>query len=121
MEDVEDAPTCRGIAKVSPDRATGAPVSDGLMATSAGNLLLKTEDGFFRAGDARSNENPLLTVIHTLWVREHNRVAAEVKTAFPRADDEELYQRTRKVIIALFQSVVYDEFIPAAAGSGVGS
>lgn len=93
---------------------------DGLLKVSKGNLMPTNEKGFFRAGERRSNENPLLTAMHTLWVREHNRVAKEVKAAFPNAKDEQMFQITRKVVIALFQSVVYDEFLPAIVGRGLG-
>ena len=35
-------------------------------------------------GDARVNEQPNLALIHTLFVREHNRVARVLKTINPQ-------------------------------------
>ena len=52
---------------------------------------LPTEE-LYMAGDVRANENPALISMHSLWLREHNRWAAELATAHPDWDDEQLYQ-----------------------------
>jgi len=64
------------------------------------------------AGDLRANENSLLAAMHTLWVREHNRLCEEKLVQNPDLSDEELYQYSRRWVSALFQSVVYNEWLP---------
>ena len=54
-------------------------------------------------GDSRANEQPGLTVYHTVWVREHNRVAKELKYLNSHWNDERLYQEARKILIAEMQ------------------
>lgn len=100
--------------------------ADGKMKTSAGGQLLPVDGGFFAAGDERSNEQVGLTAMHTLFVREHNRLADEF-AAIPgitdRADDagmttdEFIYQTARKVVGAELQIITYDEFLPALLGT----
>ncbi len=46
----------------------------------------------FVAGDARCNEQPQLTLMHTLWMREHNRVASQLALINSHWNDERLYQ-----------------------------
>lgn len=70
-------------------------------------------DKFFVAGEARANENVLLTSFHTLFVREHNRLCDELATANPDWTDEELYQYARKIVGGLIQSIAYNEWLPA--------
>ena len=67
---------------------------------------------FFVGGDVRVNEQPGLMAFHTLWVREHNRLCDELKAANPTWNDEELFQRARKIVGALIQVVTYEEFLP---------
>ena len=49
--------------------------------------------------------------MHTLWVREHNRIATNLKLLRPYADDETLYQETRKIVIAEIQHITYNEWL----------
>ena len=67
----------------------------------------------FIAGDVRANENPLLATIHTLFVREHNRLATEIAAENPDFNDEEIYQAARRKVGAYLQSIVYNEWLPA--------
>ena len=54
-------------------------------------------------GDSRANEQPGLTVYHTVWVREHNRLAKQLKYLNQHWNDERLYQEARKILIAQMQ------------------
>lgn len=92
----------------------------GQMKTSAGNLLPVGAGGFYQAGDARANENPELTALQTLFVREHNRVAANVAKANPTWTDEQIFQKARAVVIAELQAITYNEWLPALTGTGLG-
>lgn len=57
----------------------------------------------FSAGDSRVSEGLPLTALHTLWLREHNRIAEELKGINPYWNPETIYQETRKIVGALHQ------------------
>ncbi len=88
----------------------------GRMAVSEGNLLPLSEDGFFAAGDIRVNEQVGLTSIQTLFMREHNFWAREVRNANPNFNDEQIYQLARAIVGAEIQQITYEEFLPRLLG-----
>src|SRR5262245_33440498 len=73
-------------------------------------------DQLFAAGDVRANENIELTSLQTLFVREHNRLAARIQAASPWLSDEEIYQQARAIVGGELQSIVYNEWLPALLG-----
>ena len=71
----------------------------------------------FLAGDERVNEQPGLTALHTILMREHNHIARELATINTHWSNETVYQETRRVIIAMVQHITYKEFLPRVLGS----
>lgn len=70
----------------------------------------------FQAGETRLNENLALVSIQVLFMREHNRVAAELTRINPHWNDERLFQESRKILIAMYQHIIYNEYVPIVVG-----
>lgn len=100
----------------------------GRLRTSAGGLLPfntaglpnagGTDAALFLAGDVRANEQVGLTVMHTLFVREHNRQVAALAARHPELDGDALYQEARRRVAALVQVITQEEFLPLLVGRG---
>lgn len=67
----------------------------------------------FVAGDVRANENPLLATLHIVFVREHNRLCDEILVEDSSLSDEAVYQKARRLVGGILQSIVYNEWLPA--------
>ncbi|XP_058472952.1 eosinophil peroxidase [Solea solea] len=70
----------------------------------------------FIAGDIRVDENIALTSIHTLFLREHNRLARALKRLNPHWDSETLYQEARKIMGAYTQVFVFRDYLTHILG-----
>uniref|UniRef100_A0A4W3J1T9 Eosinophil peroxidase n=1 Tax=Callorhinchus milii TaxID=7868 RepID=A0A4W3J1T9_CALMI len=71
---------------------------------------------FPSAGDSRVNEHLGMTVLHTIFLREHNRVASELHRLNPHWSGETLYQESRKIIGAYHQVINWKDYIPKILG-----
>jgi peroxidase len=92
--------------KLLPLNTSGLPNADQFGAGAA----------LFLAGDVRANEQSALTVVHTLFVREHNRLANKIYQLYPTLTDEQIYQVARRLVGAEMQAITYKEYLPAVLG-----
>lgn len=103
--------------------------SGGQLKMSADNLLMRNsllfdnanegsepDANLFLAGDIRANEQPGLTAMHTVFAREHNRLAQEIATKNSAWDDEQIFQHARRMVGGMIQSITYNEYLPTLMG-----
>jgi len=70
----------------------------------------------FRTGDPRVNEQTVLCILHTLMIRNHNRIAKELGRLNPHWGDETIFQETRHINAALIQHITWNEYLPMVMG-----
>ncbi|KFM64222.1 Chorion peroxidase, partial [Stegodyphus mimosarum] len=80
------------------------------------NCISGYEKYCFQSGDSRGNQHLMLASLQNLFLREHNRIATEMKVLNPHWDGETIYQETRKLVGAIMQCIVYKEFLPLLLG-----
>jgi peroxidase len=95
--------------------AASLRLADGHMATSAGNNL-PIVDGSFLAGDVRVAENPDLTALQVLFVREHNFQVDRLQKQHPEWTGDHLYQQAKAIVTAEIAHITYSEFLPHLLG-----
>ncbi|XP_063421511.1 peroxidase-like isoform X2 [Mytilus trossulus] len=69
-----------------------------------------------KTGDPRVDNINFIGATHLLMVRAHNWIADNLTEINPHWNDEKLYQEARKILIALFQNIVYKEYLPEVLG-----
>lgn len=83
-------------------------------AEMAGNT--DPENPLFLAGDVRANENTGLTVLHTLFNREHNTWAERLAADNPDWTDDQLFDAARSIVEAQIQKITYEDWLPKLIG-----
>ena len=63
-------------------------------------------------GDKRGDENIALLAMHTLWVRNHNYLARKLSEINRKWGGEQIFQTAKKINGALWQHIVYNEWLP---------
>ena len=72
----------------------------------------------FTAGDNRTSENLGLVGIQTLFLRQHNRLAARLASLNPAWNDQTLFMETRRIVQAIYQHIIYSQWIRSVIGQG---
>uniref|UniRef100_A0A670ZBK2 NAD(P)H oxidase (H2O2-forming) n=1 Tax=Pseudonaja textilis TaxID=8673 RepID=A0A670ZBK2_PSETE len=68
--------------------------------------------GIFDFGNAKGNENVFLQAMSIVWFRYHNYWAEELAKQNTSWSDEDLFQHARKRVIAIYQNIVFYEWLP---------
>lgn len=62
------------------------------------------------------NQLPDLAIETTSFLRLHNYLCKKLKSMNPSWDDERIYQNARRIVIAMYQHVIYNEYVPELLG-----
>jgi peroxidase len=70
----------------------------------------------FISGDPRTEDNAILTSINTIFLRYHNKIAKKLYKQHPDWSSDDLFEQTRRIVIAVYNNIVYGEYLPALLG-----
>ncbi len=95
---------------------TGAPLLDlpigfRTVASEKGEAMNGHDRRIFAVGGDRANATPLVAMMNTVFLREHNRLAGELEGRNPTWDDERVFQTARAMVIVIFIKIVVEEYI----------
>ncbi|XP_014486409.1 PREDICTED: peroxidasin homolog [Dinoponera quadriceps] len=112
--DLRDLSTDRGLLREGatiPGHKPLLPYMSGQFVDCRRNPL-ESSINCFVAGDIRANEQVGLLAMHTIWLREHNRIARALRDMNPHWNGEKLYQEARRVVGAEMQHITYRHWLP---------
>lgn len=75
--------------------------------------MMGAERYMFASANPMANYNPYLMAMQTLFIREHNRLCADLSKKHSGWTDEQLYQQARRIVAGLIQSITFNEWLPA--------
>ncbi|KAM4693347.1 peroxidasin homolog isoform 2-T2 [Discoglossus pictus] len=117
-QEIRDSASHRGLLKQGIVQRSGKPLLP--FATGPPTECMRDENESpipcFLAGDHRANEQLGLTSMHTVWFREHNRIATELLRLNPHWDGETIYHEARKIVGAEMQHITYSHWLPKIFG-----
>lgn len=76
---------------------------------AGGSVMVR--DALFAVGGDRVNSVPQVSMMNTLWLREHNRLARELGRRNPAWDDSQVFETARNIIVVQFIKIVVEDYI----------
>ena len=104
------------------ERSPGEPLAfkpefDGLfderfvIDTILGDAPDERKDSVFAVGLEHGNSTIGNTILNTLFLREHNRIAGVLQSEYPDWDDDRLFETTRLILLVIELKLVVEEYI----------
>ncbi|XP_022121552.2 peroxidasin [Pieris rapae] len=117
-EDLRDLTTDNGTLRVGAKFPGKKPLlpTTGINAMDCRLNLEESTRACFVAGDIRANEQVGLAAMHTIFMREHNRLATKLKAINPFWDGDKVYHEARKIVGAEVQFITYYHWLPLILG-----
>lgn len=75
------------------------------------DLPEKRRDALFAVGGDRVNSVPQVSMLNTLFLREHNRLAHQIEQEYPDWDDARVFETARNTLIVIFIKIVVEDYI----------
>lgn len=73
----------------------------------------------YLGGNVRLNLIPQYPSLTTAFVREHNARAAKLQAAHPTWSDDDVFEMSRRWVIAVLQNIFYQEYLPLLLGESI--
>lgn len=84
----------------------------GLFQMDPKNVLPLDSQGAYTTGDIRFQQTPILALTYSLFYRMHNVIAINLQEINPHWTDDEIFQECRRLNIAIYQHIIYNEWLP---------
>lgn len=94
--------------EVPPYVRTGIPMTEQQF-----HSLFDTKNEFFKFGYTLANESPWSITISIIFMRLHNQLARKVQRSNPRFNDQQVFQKAKKLTTAVYQKIAIYEFLPS--------
>ena len=82
------------------------------------NPLGRKTTALLLSGDRRTNIQPGLFLLHTIFVREHNRVAEKIAEISPQRSVDDVFARARAFVTAELQALYIEDYMAVLLGEG---
>ena len=73
----------------------------------------------YLSGDSRVNSNPYITILYTVFLRSHNHIAHKLKRLNPDWVDQQLFNLSKRINIAIYQKIVFTDWADIVLGKRV--
>lgn len=88
----------------------------GLFDLSFGNCFPRKSTGQIQTGDVRALQSTWLALCHSICYKLHNYFAENLAQRHPRWVDERLFEEARRLNIACYESIIFNEWLPSFLG-----